>query len=320
MTAMSLPAPTVSGLVSHWSAQPVAIVALAALAGWYVYAVRAYRAEGNPWPVSRVVTFWIGIVLAVWTTNGFPEAYRRSLFWMWTSQQLGLLLILPAVILGGGPLELARRRGGPQGWVQRFVDSGPITALANPLIGPALIPVASVILFFGPLPGWAISVTAVGWVLPLFVLAAGSLVVLRLIGLQSTPTSLAVGLALAIGSFELVLDAVPGIALRLHRSTSTSYFHHRLAHTWAQGPIHDQQLAGSILWCVAELVDLPFLVLMFRQWIRADARDAAEVDAVLEAERVVLAAPHSGEPDEPARDMPWWLSDPAMQKRLKRQG
>jgi cytochrome c oxidase assembly factor CtaG len=153
------------------------------------------------------------------------------------------------------------------------------------------------------------------------------LVVLRLIGLQSTPSSMAVGLALAIGSFELVLDAVPGIALRLHRSTTTTYFDHRLAHSWALSPVHDQQLAGTILWCAAELIDLPFLVLVFRQWIRADARDAADVDAVLEAERIMRSAPPDpaneapdAGPEGPARDVPWWVNDPSMQNRLKRQG
>src|SRR5690349_8492149 len=99
----ALPAPTVSGLVSHWSVQPVAVVGLAALVVWYSRTVRTHRAEGNPWPRSRVITFSIGVVLTVWTTCGFPQAYGRSLFWIWTSQQLGLLLILPAVVLGGGP-------------------------------------------------------------------------------------------------------------------------------------------------------------------------------------------------------------------------
>ena len=318
----ALPAPTVAGLASHWSVQPLAIAGAVALAIWYARAVRVHRASGQTWPVGRIWLFATGIALFVWTTNGFPQAYGDSLFWIWTSQQLGLLLILPAIILGGGPLELARRLGGPQGRVQRFIDSRPIAALANPLIGPALIPLCSVVLFFGPVPGWAIDVPVAGWVLQLLVLAAGCLVVLRLVGLQSTPSSMAVGLALAIGSFELVLDAVPGIALRLHNSTSTTYFHHRIVHSWAQAPVHDQQLAGAILWCVAELVDLPFLVLVFRQWLRADARDAAEVDAVLEAERISRGQVER-EPAadvEPERDSPWWVSDPSMQNRLRRRG
>ena len=70
-----------------------------------------------------------------------------------------------------------------------------------------------------------------------------------------------------------------------------------------------------MLWCVAELLDLPFLVLVFRQWIRADANDAADIDAVLEAER----AARGEESDDESRDTPWWLSDPAMQERLRRQ-
>ena len=61
---------------------------------------------------------------------------------------------------------------------------------------------------------------------------------------------------------------------------------------------------------MAEIIDLPFVVLVFRRWVRVDARDAAKVDAVLEAERSARGA----ETDEP-----WWMSDPAMRDRLKRQ-
>jgi putative membrane protein len=325
----TLQAPTVAGLATDWQLQPVALVAAVALVAWYWYAVRGQRASGAEWPRRRVVLFSVGLALGIWTTCGLPEVYGRSLFWIWTSQQLGLLLILPAVILSGGPLELARIRGGAEGRVSRIVASAPIRALGNPLVGPALVPLMSVLLFFGPIPGWAIRYTAVGWVMPVLVLAAGSLVVLRLVGLQSNPSSMAVGLALAIGSFELVLDAVPGIALRLHHTVTTSFFDYRLAHVWAHSPIHDQQLAGTIVWCVAELIDLPFLVLVYRQWVRADARDAATVDAVLEAERISRGAATSptdaaglrapGAPGAPEEDVPWWIADEAMRNRLRRQ-
>jgi putative copper resistance protein D len=76
--------------------------------------------------------------------------------------------------------------------------------------------------------------------------------------------------------------------------------------------------------------------------LRADARDAAQVDAVLEAERAARralltsdttdragvgggGAPATAEGDISAdavveRDAPWWESDPAMQERLRRRG
>jgi putative membrane protein len=98
---------------------------------------------------------------------------------------------------------------------------------------------------------------------------------------------------------------------------STSYFDHRAMHDWLPAPIRDQQTAGSVLWCTAELLDLPFLILVFRQWMKADARDAAEVDAVLEAERISRGDDETETQGEVGpTDAPWWLNDPAMQKRL----
>jgi putative membrane protein len=298
-----MPAPSFSALVTQWTWQPLAIAAVVLLAGWYASAVR--RVPG--WPVGRTVTFGFGLVLVVWTTCGFPGAYLDSLFWVWTAQQLGLLLVVPFVVLAGGPLRLVR----PTSAAARVLHSRFARVLSNPLIGPAVVPLLAVVLFFGPAPRWAIDIPLVGWIEQLLVLVIGALIALPLVGTDELPSSLRVGLALAIGSFELVLDAVPGIALRLHRSVTTSYFDARSLHSWTPNALHDQQTAGAILWCVAELLDLPFLVLVFRQWIRADARDAAQVDAVLEAERVARSS------TDEERDTPWWVSDPSMRDRLR---
>lgn len=316
----ALPAPSFAGLVTAWTVQPVAIVAAALLAAWYARSVRRLRRAGTAWPVRRSVTFAGGVAAFVWTTCGFAGAYLDSLFWVWTAQQLALLLVVPYLLLAGAPLHLAQAVSGQRGLVARFLRSGPVGVLGNPLIGPALVPLLSVVLFFGPLPGWAIDVRPVGWVEQLALLAIGGLIVLPLVDGVRPRSSLAVGLSLAIGSFELVLDAVPGIALRLHRSLSTSYFDHRVLHDWTRSGLHDQQIAGSVLWCTAELLDLPFLILVFRQWLRADARDAADIDAVLEAERIATGRERDdrGGPNQGPSDQPWWLSDPSMRDRLQR--
>jgi putative membrane protein len=317
----ALPAPALSGLLSEWSWQPVAIVAAIGLAVWYGQAVLALARTGRPWPRSRSMLFGIGLALFVWTTCGFLEAYVTSLFWVWTTQTLVLLLIVPLLLMFGQPLQLARLRSGHAGRVHRLLRSGVGRFLANPLVGPALVPLLSAALFFGPLPAWAVQVAPLGWLLDLLLVAVGAAIILPLVDADEDPSSLAVGLALAIGSFELVLDAVPGIALRLHAGLVTSYFDQRADHPWSPAALHDQQIGGAVLWCVAELIDLPFLLLVFRRWLRADARDAAAADAVLEAERAARAGLRGTDPagDLPAdTDAPWWLSDPAMQHRLRR--
>jgi putative membrane protein len=295
--------PTPSTLLTAWTWQPFAVVVALALTAWFVRGARTLRR-------GQVAVFFVGIAALIWATCGFAGVYLNDLFWVWTAQQLGLLLVVPYLLLAGGPLEIAGRP------VQRFLSTRFVRTIGNPLIGPALVPLLSVVLFFGPLPRWAIASPVFGWTEQLVVVAIGALIVLPLVGAGTLRTSLAVGLALAIGSFELVLDALPGIALRLHRTLATSYFDLRPTHSWSPSPLHDQQIAGAVLWCVAELLDLPFLVIVFRQWIRADAKDAADIDAVLEAERAARGDPS----DDETRDAPWWLSDPAMRDRLRRQG
>ena len=138
--------------------------------------------------------------------------------------------------------------------------------------------------------------------LPVLIVAVGALIVLPLVSTDDSRGSMAVALALTIGVFELLLDAIPGIVLRLRTTIVTSYFDHRTEHTWSPGHLHDQQLAGAVLWCVAELIDLPFLFLVYLRWLRADERDAAEIDTVLEAERIARGASRpTARRDQPTR-------------------
>jgi cytochrome c oxidase assembly factor CtaG len=308
--SQALPALGPASVLTQWSVQPLALAAAVLAAGWYV---RSVRRLGSGWRPARSVAFLGGVALFAWTTCGFAQAYNRSLFSVWTAQTLALLLVVPIVIMAGQPLDLARRLGDEHGMASRMLRSRFARALGNPLLGPAAVLLLSVVLFFGPVPGWAIGVVPFGWLLQLVLVVIGAMIVLPLVGVDEDAGSLAVGMALVIGMVELILDAIPGIVLRLSSHTVTTFFAHRTVHDWSPRPLRDQQVAGAILWCVAELIDLPFLVLMFRRWLRADARDAAVVDTVLEAERLVR--PGSGE--GPAVDPPWWLTDPALRDRYR---
>jgi cytochrome c oxidase assembly factor CtaG len=309
---VALDRPQISGVLTEWTVHPAALAVAIALVAGYVYGLRRL---GRPWPRWRIALFAVGIALLVWTTCGFPQVYAHSLYWVWTGQLLVLWLLVPIIVLSGWPIQLAREVAGPGGRLDRLLQSKPVRVLANPLVGPALVPILSGVLFFGPVPTWSIESTVFTWVLHLLLLAVGAAMVLPLVGMDEHASSLAVGLSLAIGSFELVLDALPGIILRLHSGLVTGWFDHRARHSWTPDPLRDQRTAGAILWCLAELIDLPFIAIVFYRWLRADARDAAEIDAVLDAERA--ARQGLGDAVEPDRDAPWWLTDPAMRDRLR---
>ena len=312
----ALESPTVATLFTQWTLQPVALIVVAALLITYL---RNVRRLAQPWPAGRTAVFAAGLVLLVWASCGFPQVYGSSLYWVWTTQTLTLWLVVPILVMSGHPVQLARGASGAR-TVDRLLQSRFCRVIANPLVGPGLVPVLSAVLFFGPLAGWAIRWPPVGELLQLALLVVGALMVVPLAGLAEDATSLAVGFGLLIGCFELVLDALPGVILRLKHDLATTWFDYRLVHAWSPQPLRDQQVAGAILWCVAELIDLPFLVLVYRRWLRADARDAAEVDAVLDAERAARRTLAADEPEPLVeRDAPWWLTDPAMRDRVGHQ-
>lgn len=318
----ALPAPGLAPLLTQWSLQPVALLALVAFAGWYARSVRRVIADGGTWPLRRSLTLALGLLAGAWTSCGFLQAYLDSMYWAWTTQVLTLWLLIPAILLAAKPIDLALATGGENGRVAWFLRTRPARVLGNPLVGPALVPLLSAVFFFGPLPAWAITTPAFGWLLQPCLVMLGGVMLLPLLGIDERPSGMAMALTLAIGSLELVLDAIPGIVLRLQRSLASSYFDYRALHPWSASHLHDQQTAGSVLWVVAEIIDLPFLLLVYRRWLRADARDAAAVDAILDAEhaaRAGLDGPPERE-DVGTADVPWWVSDPVMQRRLRDQG
>jgi putative membrane protein len=215
--------------------------------------------------------FVTGLVLLAWVSCGPAEVYGRSIYWVWISQGLALLLIVPVPLLAGQPIELVRsRRDGA--FLPRLIDSRIGRSCTSPLVGPALIPLACVVALFGPVPGWAVQTPAVGWLVQCLLLVVGAAVVLPLVSATDVASSLAVGAAVAVGFVELLIDAVAGLVMRLSTRPVSSYFDHRTITAGLPPWLHDQQVAGGVLWCVAELLDLPFLVLIFRRWVRADAR------------------------------------------------
>lgn len=314
----ALPSPVPLDALTAWTPRPVPLLAAALLVAWYARASRATPGRSG----RQAAWLLTGVAAFVWATCGFWQVYASSLFWVWCSQALLLLLLVPLLLLAGRPLDLVR----PGGPMARGLATRPVRVLSNPVVGPAVIPVASFVLFFGPLPRWAVDVAPVGWLLPLLLVAVGALVVLPLVSTEVTSGSLAVGLSLGLGLFELALVSIPGLVLRLRETTVTSYFDVRVAHDWAIAPVRDQHLAGAVVWTVSEVITIPFFLLVFRRWLRADAREAAAVDAVLEAERlarpgepaVLRPATPAGEAEVGPADVPWWVADREMQKRLGR--
>lgn len=307
-------APYALSVVTDWRPDYVMLLVVAALAFGYLRTRRAAADKGIAWARHRDVVFWIGLGAVIWTTNGFPQARSYQLMWVWMMQELLLLLIVPILVMSAQPVALVTAVYGPDNPIARAMETRTFRFLGSPLVSPVLVPVLCLLLVFGGLGAFAVSSVLAGGLVHLILLAAGVLVALPLVNTDDRRTSLAVGLSLGVGFVELILDAFPGIALRFQTHMTLVHFAvDRPA--FAAVPIQDQHVAGGMLWITAEVLDLPFLILAANRWIKADAQDAATIDAELDARQHWAA---DGEPVlAPPVERPWWLEDPGLQDRFR---
>lgn len=307
--------PGALSLLVDWRPDYVMLVVAAAVGLGYYRTRRAASVKGIAWARHRDVTFWLGLFAIVWTTNGFAQARSFQLMWVWMMQELLLLLIVPFIVMSAQPLSLVAAVYGPDNAVSRLLRTKILRFFGSPMVSPVLVPILSVLLVFGGLGDFAVSSVLAGGLVHLLLLFAGALVALPLVNMDDRRTSLAVGLSLGVGFVELIMDAFPGVALRFQTHLTLMHFAENRP-AFSPNPIDDQHIAGGMLWIVAELVDLPFLILAARSWIRADARDAATVDAELDA-KAARAADEQTLEESPA-DRPWWLDDPDLPDRFRR--
>jgi cytochrome c oxidase assembly factor CtaG len=64
---------------------------------------------------------------------------------------------------------------------------------------------------------------------------------------------------------------------------------------WFPSPLRDQQLAGDLMWFLAEIVDLPLIILMFVRFSRSDKHEAKSFDDLSDEEIEALNRAHLGQ-------------------------
>ena len=307
-----------------WTFDSPAVAVVAGALAWYLTAARRVRRGGGRWPAYRTLGFGAGLATVLAATCSPIGGQARELFSMYTIQVCLLLLICPVLLGSGSPLALAAaasRSGRGRRWVEAANGSIAGRIARTPGVGPLLLIVVTVVVFFaGPLTQWSVQ-SALGYhLLHAVLLATGLVFALPLTDETAQVSSVAYAAMLGLGFLEFLLDAVPGIALRLLGQPLAVVQWLASRRAGGPSPLDDQHLAGAWLWFFAEAGDLPFLILLMVVWIRSDAREARRVDAALDAAE--LRRPQAGPVEPEGLQRPWWESDPSVfgEARARRSG
>jgi len=229
----------------------------------------------------------LGLPVVVLAVSWWPGARSHQLFSAYMTQVVVLALIAPALLVLGAPVRLGRvalsGTSSGRGW-NAFFDSRVMRVLTHPLITPLFMLALPVVVVFTPLLLTALENAAVYSTMQVGLVLLGVVAVLGLVDGQVPEHGVPHAFAAFVAFFELLLDAIPGGVLFF----TTSLF----AGGWfavhgdpggLEWAASDQQAAGAILWAVGEGIDVPFLIVVVVLWMRADALEAARMDALLDA-------------------------------------
>jgi putative membrane protein len=283
-------------VLSAWRIDWAALILIVPSGVLYALGVRAAAAKGRRWPWWRTAAFYLlGLGSLAVLTCGFPGVYSAGLRWAFTLKISLLLFVVPLLVGLGKPISLARASL-PEGGLARLntvLSHRAVRFFSNSLAAP-LLGLVLFATFLTPLFYTLRTDPVAEALLTVGVPLLGLLMALPIIEDADFQRSSAfITLEFVFVFIELLVDAVPGILLRLngqvldHVTTVAGS-----APAWFPGALRDQQLAGDLLWFICEIVDLPLIILMFMRFSRSDKREARSFDDLTDQELDDLNAEH----------------------------
>jgi cytochrome c oxidase assembly factor CtaG len=282
-----LPELTPSRWLTAWSFDlPVALVVLVVAAAYLVLAVRV------GWP--RRTTAWFllaGLGSVVVVTMSFLGTYQEVLLWPLAVQDVLLLTLVPVGLTLGRPLGLLRA-------VWPRPPRTP-TFLSFPLVGSV---VAVGVLLSIYTTGWdaaRLDSPALLQATRLLLVVVGCGFLWPLLGMDAGTGKTSYPVRAMVAFVDGLLDAIPGLAVLGTGHTIAAAHYAAVGRTYAR----DQQIGGTAMVALSELVGLPALLVLLVQWVRTDAVLAREADVLIAAEDAAAGREDDG------LQRPWWETD-----------
>ncbi|MFI5495944.1 cytochrome c oxidase assembly protein [Actinoplanes sp. NPDC051859] len=270
----------------------------------YLVGVLRLRQAGHPWPAARTASWVAGLLLLGAVTCLGVAKYAYVLFSVHMVQHMVLSMAVPILLVGGAPVTLALRalrrptdpqvRGARQ-WLVVLLHSGFFRVVSHPLVALGIYVLSLYGLYLSDLLGTLMRSHVGHLVMLVHFVLAGYLLFWVLIGIDPGRRRIHPALLAIVHFLAMVAHAFFGFVLLQSTTVIAADWYTAVHPEWAASLLADQQLGASLAWAFGELPAAIVMLLLVRQWIRADEREQARVD------RAADRAEASGEEDELAR-------------------
>jgi len=277
---------TTHNALTQWEFSPFALVVLVAViaaAVWYVRAEWALAARGRRWSGKRTVSFLAGLVAIDIALQSPVASFTMSFFQAHMLQHLLLMVVGPPLLAMGAPMTLALQTSGRTTKVRllKVLNSRGFRILTHPGLVAFLYYISMFAFFLTAALGFAMDHMWVMDLVNLGFLFSATLFWWPIVGLDPIPHwQLSHGLKMTSLLIGVPIESF--LALALLGSSRGAAPMYTVASTHA---------GAGILWVGAELFTFLALIPVFVQWMRAEERQTARLDAQLDAERAAEQVP-----------------------------
>lgn len=278
---------TVANLLTLWWFDLFFAVLAVIMAGLYGAGVVRLACRGDRWPMGRTISWYIGVVILVFSTQSGVARYSPVLFSVHMTEHMVLSMLVPIFLVLGAPVTLALRalkpavrRGdrGPREWLMVILHSRIMKFFSHPAIATAIFVASTFVLYFTPLFAAAMEEHLGHIAMTVHFLLSGSLFFWVIIGVDPAPYKLPYYGRLLLLMVTMPFHAFFGIALMSMGSVLASSYYDQLGRTWGSSSLVDQQMGGGIAWAFGEIPTLIVLLALGFQWWRDDERVARRAD------------------------------------------
>lgn len=300
---MNLPPLDLGQLVSQSQARPGVLAAVVLVALAYLLGIR--RAAG--WPVGRTLAFLAGLVVVVVATCSGIEPYGHVLEWMHMIEHLLLIMIAPALLAIGSPLQLAADAlpaRGAAAW-RTFLHRPVVGWLTSPAAAAGLYAVCVIGVHLTGIMDSAMDDQGVHRTEELAYLVSGALLFQLVFGRRPGPWQLSGGGRLALLALVTPVDTVVGVVL-LQTGTVEGGLdvgpHAHARPSWALSAASDTVAAGTTMWILGTGIMALFMLAVGLVWLHGRA-PAATAPGWTERARLAAMAERTGEAERDDRDL-----------------
>jgi cytochrome c oxidase assembly factor CtaG len=288
-TVLDLPELTLRQGLTEWTLDPFLFVATVWVTGLYLLGVQRLRARGDRWPWGRTFSFVVvGMGTFTVATQSALATYDTTLLSVHMVQHMLLSMAVPLALALGAPVTLALRTLGarPRRWLLAVLHSRVARVLTFP-------PLTFVLYVTSP---WALYLT--GWypasvendfvheMMHVHLVLVGSLFFWPLMGVDPVPGRVRYPFRMLLIVMTLPFHAFLGITIMDSRRLLAEEHYAGLREgpmgDWLPTVAADQHLAGGILWASGDLIAVAFFAVLFVQWVRDSAKEAAREDRRLD--------------------------------------